>query len=339
MRNSLLFFLIVIVVLSSCNSTKDDISPQQPLLYIPEGFPTPDFPEDNTFTEARWKLGKSLFFDQRFSQDKSVSCASCHLPAFAFSDTSKFSPGAGHAPGVRNSPSLANVAYHPYFTREGGVPSLEMQVLVPIQEHNEFNSNILEIAEILREDEELQMLSVAAYDREIDYYVIPRALATFERTLISGESKYDLQLSDNSKDLFSEQEKLGMELFFSEKTHCFSCHSGFNFTNYEFENNGLYLEYDDPGRFRLTNEPGDRALFKVPSLRNTEVTAPYMHDGSIKTLSEVVEHYNDGGKPHPNKNNLIRPLQLTTQEKDALVAFIKTLTDEKFINNEKFRNN
>lgn len=331
--------LVVCFFVSSCSKTKDDISPPEPLLFIPEGFPVPEFPEDNAFTEARWNLGKALFFDQRFSQDQSVSCASCHLPAFAFSDTTGFSLGSDQASGVRNSPSLANVAYHPYFTREGGVPNLEMQVLVPIQEHNEFNSNILEIAERLSSDDELQMLSVAAYDREIDYYVIPRALATFERSLISGESKYDLYLNSKNESLLSDEEKQGMELFFSEKTNCFSCHSGFNFTSYAFENNGLYEQYADPGRFRLTNEPADLALFKIPSLRNAEVTAPYMHDGSIKTLHEVIEHYDSGGKTHPNKNNLIRPLNLTAQEKNALEAFIKTLTDDKFINNEKFRNN
>lgn len=324
------------LLLIACQKEAENIEVnQEKLLEIPEGFPAPEFPVDNGFTESRWKLGKMLFFDKRLSKDETISCSSCHLPAFAFSDTVKFSAGVALAPGTRNAPSLANVAYHPYYTREGGVPSLEMQVLVPIQEHNEFNTNILDIVELLKSDEELQSLSLLAYDRELDYYVIPRAISTFERSLISGNSPYDYYQTNGIG--LDEKELLGKQLFFSEKTNCSSCHSGFNFTNYSFENNGLYSEYNDPGRYRLTGDSTDIALFKVPSLRNIEVTGPYMHDGSIYSLTEVIEHYNQGGNPHPNKSDFVRPLNLTEEEITALVTFLKTLTDEAFINNEKFR--
>lgn len=331
-------FLIFLLTLSCQkeNLPADPIAPE-PILVIPIGFPDIEFPEGNEFTEARWELGKKLFYDKVMSRNETVSCASCHLATYAFSDTVAFSPGVDNAPGVRNAPSLANVAYHPYYTREGGVPTLEMQVLVPIQEHNEFDFNIIEIANRLKADLEYQKLSQEAYNREPDYYVIVRALATFERSIISGNSQFDQYFYQGKQSALTEQELAGMELFNSERTNCSSCHSGFNFSNYTFQNNGLYKEYTDQGRFRLTNVVADRGLFKVPSLRNVAVTSPYMHDGSLSSLEEVILHYNSGGKNHPNKNEMIRPLNLTETEQAALVAYLRSLTDNEFINNKKFR--
>lgn len=297
----------------------------------PAGFPAIDYPADNAYTPARWQLGKQLFFEPLLSRDSSISCASCHHPQRAFSDEVAFSLGVAQRPGTRNAPSLANVAYHPYFTREGGVPTLEMQVLVPIQEHNEFDFNILPIAERLRKDSTYQRMSRAAYQREMDYFVITRALANFERELLSGNSPYDQQEREPEKQILSRSAERGRDLFFSEKTGCSSCHSGFNFSNYAFENNGLYADYPDPGRFRLTGKESDRARFKVPSLRNVALTAPYMHDGSLASLEEVIEHYNRGGASHPHKSELIRPLSLNEREKTDLQAFLHSLTDYPFI--------
>jgi len=304
---------------------------------LPTGFPTISYPEDNAFTTARWELGKKLFYDNILSVDTSINCSSCHKSALAFSDDVSFSNGVKKRPGTRNSPSLANVAYHPYLTREGGVPSLEMQVLVPIQEHNEFNFNIVDAGERLMQDSAYVAMSQEAYGRDPDYYVITRALANFERTLISGNSSYDKYTFQNQPNALTKDEKLGMNLFYSEKTNCSGCHSGFNFTNYSFENNGLYQEYPDEGRKRLTGKEEDEALFKVPSLRNIALTAPYMHDGSIASLDAIIEHYNTGGKSHYNKSDLIRPLHLTELEKGQLLAFLHSLTDHEFITNEKFK--
>ena len=331
-------FLIVLLTVS-CQKENLPVEPiaSEPILVIPTGFPDIEFPEGNEFTEARWELGKKLFYDKVMSRNETVSCASCHLATYAFSDTVALSPGVDNAPGVRNAPSLANVAYHPYYTREGGVPTLEMQVLVPIQEHNEFDFNIIEIADRLKSNPEYQKLSQEAYGREPDYYVIVRALATFERSIISGNSRFDQYFYQGIHSALTEQELAGMELFNSERTNCSSCHSGFNFSNYTFQNNGLYKEYADQGRFRLTNVVADRGLFKVPSLRNVAVTGPYMHDGSLSSLEEVIDHYNSGGKTHPNKNEMIRPLTLTETEQAELVAFLRSLTDDEFINNKKFR--
>ena len=334
-----LWFSIIVLTCFSCRDDEEAgplIFPD--LMEVPAGFPPVDFPEGNEFTDTRWALGKKLFFDPVLSVDSSISCASCHLPELAFSDDQRVSIGVENRPGTRNSPSLANVAYHPYFTREGGVPTLEMQVLVPIQEHNEFDFNIVLAAERLAADSTYVQMSAEAYDRQPDPFVITRSLANFERSLLSGNSRFDQYFYQNKEGALSRLEQEGLELFFSEKTNCSKCHEGFNFTNYTFKNNGLYEEYEDVGRFRLTGEEVDRAMFKIPGLRNVGLTAPFMHDGALATLEEVVDHYDKGGEAHPHKSDLIRPLGLTDEEKQALVRFLESLTDETFINNPIFKN-
>lgn len=304
---------------------------------IPTGFPDIVAPEDNEFTQARWELGKRLFYDNVMSSDNTLNCSSCHKASLAFSDDVSLSKGVQNRSTVANAPTLANVAYHPYYTRAGGLSTLEMQVLVPVQEHNEFDFNMLLIVDRLKKDPSYVQMSQNAYGREPDPFVITRAISCFERSLISGNSAYDDHVNGNENEDFSSEAKRGMELFFSNKTNCSSCHSDFNFTNYAFENNGLYLNYADEGRFRLTGVDSDLALFKVPSLRNIALTGPYMHDGSVKTLEEVIAHYNDGGKDHPHKNSLIRPLHLTIQERRDLQAFLESLTDETFLSNPLFQ--
>lgn len=334
-------FIVSAVWLCAISCRKDPLIKlgSNELMSIPEGFPSITFPEGNEFTLGRWQLGKQLFFDPIMSNTYSVSCASCHLPQYAFSDTAAFSIGENNLRGRQNAPTLANVAYHPYFTRAGGVPTLEMQILVPIQEHDEFNSNIVDLAERLKKVPAYVEQAQKNYGREPDPFVITRSIANFERSLISGNSRYDQYNFQGRGKVLNDREIKGMELFFSKRTNCSSCHNGFNFTNYAFENNGLYEVYADSGRMRLTRLEEDRARFKVPSLRNIELTGPYMHDGSMNTLEQVVAHYNHGGKYHKNKNNnLVKPLGLSNQEQKDLVAFLKSLTDYDFITNKNFRN-
>ena len=278
-----------------------------------------------------------MFYDPLLSRDSSISCGSCHLAANAFSDNVKFSTGVDGLQGTRNSPSLANIGYHPYFMREGGVPTLEQQVLVPIQEHVEMDFNLVAAAGRVAQIEAYNNISQKAYGRDIDYYVITRAIACFERTLISGNSRYDKFTYQGLTSSLTEMEVRGKELFFSNKTKCSTCHSDFNFTNYGFANNGLYETYQDEGRYILTGDPMDFSKFKVPSLRNVALTAPYMHDGSINTLTEVVEHYNGGGANNPNKDSSIQALNLSESEKQELVAFLKALTDYEFISDTRFQ--
>lgn len=291
-------------------------------------FPKVKHPQENLPTAERIELGKKLFFDSILSKDSSISCASCHLPSVAFSDSIAFSLGVENRLGVRNAPSLFNVAYHPFLNRDGGVSTLEKQVLVPIQEHVEMDFNILKIADRMLKDSSYYNLSIKAYGRYPDPFVITRALACYERTLISSNSGFDLYLKGIRK--FNQHEKNGMKLFFSEKAKCSSCHGGFNFTNYTFENNGIAFQYSDSGRMRITKKETDRALFKVPSLRNIELTAPYMHDGSIYSLEEVINHYSEGVMEHKN-NKKVNNLNLDKSEKASLLAFLKTLTDTSLI--------
>ena len=330
--------ILIPFLLTAAACSKDPLPPEPvPLLQVPQGFPDPVFPEDNTLSEIRWTLGKKLFFDPIMSRDSTVSCASCHLPQYAFSDTIAFSRGVGGAPGVRNAPTLGNVAYHPYYLREGSLPTLEMQILVPVQEHVEFDFNMLLIAERMKRDTAYTRMSWEAYDRQPQPFVITRAIATFERTMLTGNSRYDRYLFQGKTGALTAAELRGMDLFFSDEAGCGNCHGGFNFTLYAFENNGLYAEYPDPGRFRFTGLEEDRARFKTPSLRNVALTAPYMHDGSIKTLDAVVAHYNAGGAAHPNKSALVRPLGLTEQERADLLAFLHSLTDDQFIKDPRFQ--
>ena len=340
MRTISLLFCCGVILLLACEKDQP-ANPQEgfpALMEVPPGFPPLPEPEDNGFTSARWELGKRLFYDPVMSVDSSISCASCHDPALAFTDGRAVSLGVENRMGRRNAPSLANVAYHPYFTREGGVPTLEMQILVPIQEHEEFDFNIVLLAKKLANDSTYVQMANEAYGRQPDPFVITRSLACFERSLLSGNSPYDQYLHQTTEQHTMTAAALrGMELFFSEQAKCSQCHGGFDFTDYRFANNGLYADYADPGRFRLTSNEADRAMFKVPGLRNVALTAPYMHDGSIATLEGVIAHYNSGGQEHPNKSELIRPLGLQADEVQDLVAFLESLTDESFIENPIFR--
>ncbi len=328
-------FLFSGVFFSGCekDTSNDGV---EAVFIIPPGFPLMDFPTDNNFTRARWELGKQLFYEKQLSKNNTLSCASCHKQEFAFSDSLALSLGDNNALGSSNAPSLANIGYHPYFTRAGGVATLEMQVLVPIQEHNEFNSNMLDVIDKLKQNNSYNQQAQSAYGRALDAFVITRALSTFERSLISGNSRFDKYLNDSTHYSLAASELRGYQLFNSSQTNCSSCHTGFNFTNYTFENNGLYLNYADSGRMRVTQLPQDRAKFKVPSLRNIALTAPYMHDGSFATLQQVIEHYNSGGLPHINKSSLVHPLQLTMQEKADLLHFLNALSDDSFVRNNLF---
>ena len=326
--------LIVLLSIFSCKKGKK-LSMRYENNLPKEGNSDVIHPEDNLFSKDRYALGKLLFYDPILSLDSSISCNSCHKQEFAFGDNVAISPGVEGRLGNRNSPSLANVAVQPYFTREGGVPSLEQHVLVPIQEHTEMAFNILDAAERMAKVEKYQVLCEKAYPGKPIYFAITASVAQFQRSLLSINSPFDAYLYKKQEDAISENAKRGMALFYSNKANCYQCHSGTNFTTYNFENNGLYSDYLDKGRYGLTKLDTDLELFKIPSLRNVSITGPYMHDGSIQTLEEVIEHYNLGGKVNNNKSSFIRPLNLTQQDKDDLVAFLNTLTDREFIENEK----
>ncbi len=306
-------------------------------LVVPPGFPEPTIPVDNALTKTRIALGRKLFYDPVLSLDSSRSCGSCHAAHLAFSDSTMVSLGIEQRKGTRNTPTLANVVYQQKLLREGGVPTLEMQILVPIQEHNEFDFNIVLAANRLNQNPAYVDLAMKAYNRIPDAFVITRSIAAFERSFISGNSPFDKWHFQGIQNAVSEEVQRGYALFQSPRLNCSSCHSGFLFTNQSFANNGLYEVYPDSGRFRLTGLESDRAVFKVPSLRNIALTAPYMHDGSLPTLNAVLNHYQTGGKNHPNKSPLLKKFVLTTQERSDLIAFLNSLTDRYFINDPQYR--
>ncbi|MFZ5554364.1 MAG: cytochrome-c peroxidase [Bacteroidota bacterium] len=305
------------------------------LVVIPPGFDSMDVPADNQLTEARITLGKRLFFDPILSGNYSVSCATCHRPEFAFADNKKLSTGASGKEGKANTPSLANVGYIENLMKEGGVHTLEIQVVAPVEEHAEMNLDINEAVERIKKKPVYLWMSFKAYGRKPDHYVVTRALSAFERTLVSGNSVYDRWI--NNGEGVSAEIKRGKDLFFSDSLACASCHSGFLFTSQEFENNGLYDTFPGNGRERITHTTEDIGKFRVPSLRNVDVTAPYMHDGSLSTLRDVISHYASGGKNHPNKSEKIKGFQLSEGDMQALEAFLLSLTDEDFLKNPNFR--
>lgn len=303
---------------------------------LPSGVPLPTIPDGKEITLERVALGKKLFYDPRLSRDSSISCNSCHLQNAAFADHNPVSIGVEGRIGFRNSPTLVNVVYHPYFFKEGGNPSLESQAFGPIEEHSEMDFTASGIVDRMQDDETIQMMSHKAFGRSFDNFVLVRSLGAFQRTLISANSKYDRFQYLGETSALNESEQRGMALFFSDQLNCSQCHGGFDFTEYGIESNGTKAEYEDLGLMRLTFDSLDIGKFKVPTLRNVELTYPYMHDGSFPTLESVVEHYNQGGQNHSNQSPLIQPLNLTAQEKSDLIAFLKSLTDWEFVNNPAF---
>ena len=299
------------------------------LIETPLGFPKINVPNNNPITKAKIDLGEKLFFEKLLSRDSSISCASCHNPSYAFTDGLRKARGIKDREVTRNTPTLTNIAYNTSFLRDGVNPSLEAQVIVPIHEKNEFDFHILLVAERLKKKKEYVALFEKAFGEMPSPKLISNAIATYERTLISGNSRYDKFMFHKDSSALSNKEIRGMRLF--DKLNCISCHSGFNFTNGEVVNNGLYENYNDLGKMRVTLDPKDRGSFKVPTLRNIALTSPYMHDGSLKTLEEVINHYAKGGENNENKDKRVVPFKLNDEEKLELMAFLQSLTDSSFI--------
>ena len=333
MRSALLTVPLALALLCS-GCTKDELPEEVVrtpfILQLPPGTPAPFVPADNPLTMASVKLGKALFFDERLSLGRGISCASCHHPDRAFSDTSALSTGVDGGIGFRNAPSLANVAYHPFLMRDGGAPTLEQQVLIPLSDAVEMSAPVNAVVATLRDVEPYRSGSMAAYGRPFDLFVLTRALASYERTLISGHSRFDRFRYQGDASALTAQEQRGWAIFNGERGNCSACHSGFDLSDHEFHNIGTSLDHvSDAGRQRITLHPGDRGKFKTPTLRNIALTAPYMHDGGMVTLDETIEHFNSGGLADPNKDPLMQPLQLSTEEKADLAAFLRSLNDER----------
>lgn len=306
------------------------------LVTLPKSFPQLRVPEDNALTREKVDLGKRLFYDSRLSRTQEVACASCHSQEHAFADPRRVSTGVEGRQGTRNAPPLFNLAWNKSFFWDGGAPTLEHQVIGPIVNPLEMDMRMEDVVGRVAADASYVRQFEAAFHQPPSPEGVTQAIASFMRTMVSGESRYD-RFKDGDTSALSASEKRGMDLFFSERAECFHCHVGFNLTNNGFHNNGARPDDPDLGRERITEQASGRGKFKVPSLRNVAVTAPYMHDGSLATLEAVIEHYAKGGQGHPNTDPTIHPLELTAQEKADLAAFLRSLTDESFLADPRFR--
>jgi cytochrome c peroxidase len=312
-------------------------------LRVSSRLPAYEVPLDNPLTAEGVALGRRLFFDPILSKDGTVSCASCHEQARAFTDGRVVGEGVGGAQGARNSMSLVNLLWASEMFWDGHSPNLREQVLEPIQDPREMGETLASVVRKLVEAEGYPEAFERAFgERAVTPTRIAKALEQFLLTLVSQDSRFDRAMRGEAE--LSAEERRGFQLFVGEKdpalglhgADCFHCHGGSLFTNNGFANNGLALAADDTGRFVVTEDEVDRGKFKVPSLRNVALTAPYMHDGRFTTLEEVVEHYDHGvvrgGNLDPNiAKHPKGGLGLSEDEKAALVAFLRTLTDEQFV--------
>ncbi len=293
------------------------------------------FEQGNDSIATKAALGKKLFSEKILSKDSTVSCASCHKPGFAFADTTAFSVGIGGKLTKRNTPSVLNMKNRPYFFWDGRAASLEEQSLMPIQNPDEMGLAIEEAVSRLNKSPEYKMLFQKIFRQKPDAKNLAAAFAAFEETLETVNSKFD-DWSNNLGKLTTQEER-GRQLFVGDKAKCFDCHRMEDFTTDEFKNIGLYDEYklNDAGLYTITKKESDKGKFKTPGLRNVAVTAPYMHNGMFKTLEEVLNYYNSPDwfieNPINRDDALKTPLRLTSQEKKDIIAFLKTLTDKKYL--------
>ncbi|HEY3874542.1 MAG TPA: cytochrome c peroxidase [Candidatus Kapabacteria bacterium] len=331
------------IVLAACEKSTTDLNmPQleQNPMVVPAGFPMPVVPSDNPITPAKASLGRSLFYDKSLSSSGSVSCANCHSVSNGFSDTSAVSMGVRQE-GSRNALPLINVAYDTTFFWDGRAHSLEAQAGMPIMNPLEMANDSATVVNTLNQSPFYRSMFASAFGdnsavgNSITFTRVEQALATFERTFISGNSAYDRFIAGDSSALNASQLR-GFALF--KQDSCASCHSGVNFSDNSYHSTGLTPFYSDEGREDVSNSSQDNGKFRTPTLRNIALTAPYEHDGSMKTLLQVVDHYNNGGEHNSTQDPRIKDLNLTQSQEQDLISFLNSLTDYQFVNRSDFKN-
>lgn len=362
MKNKRWIFICVLSLLSviiiSCSDDDPPIVEEQ-IEYDPSPYtleyghlPDPDLPPDNLLTVEKVKLGRMLFYEEMLSKDNSQSCASCHNQTDAFTDTLRFSIGVEGLEGKRQAMSVFNMAWNTNeFFWDGRAHFLRDQAILPIQDPLEMNESLDNVISKLSDSKMYTDQFKRAFDKdEIVIDDVALALEQFMLSIVSYESKYDRFF--NGEEELTESEERGRQLYFAEYNpffpelsgaDCAHCHGGLNFENDQYMNNGLDTdaEFTDVGREEVTGNPNHRARFKVPTLRNIAVTAPYMHDGRFSTLREVISHYNEGIKESSTVDPAIlntkqTGLLLNDQDIEDLLNFLHTLTDENFFNNPDY---
>ena len=341
----------VFACLSCSNEPTEKYVPTPSVLQIPELFSdniiNPVLPLNNPQTLEGIALGKKLFFDPILSANNTQACADCHIPENAFTDSSRFSDGIDGILGTRNSMPLFNLAwnYDEKFFWDGNTFSLEHQAFVPVTDPLEMKSTWTEVEQKLQQHSDYPSLFNKVFGTSrIDSILVTKAIAQFERTLISSNSKFDKYLLGEGT--LTQEELNGFNVFMNEtKGDCFHCHGSDKnplWTDNLFHNNGLDSDPSDLGRGLVTGDPADNGKFRTPSLRNLAFTAPYMHDGRFTTLDEVIDHYSEGLKNSPTIDPLMKKVsqggvQLSPKDKDDLKAFLFSLSDYEFITNPSFQ--
>ncbi len=290
----------------------------------PLGLPKMRIPRSNPLRDDVVELGKMLYFDPRLSSDNSISCASCHNPAMGWSNGESFATGVGGSVGGRSSPTILNSGYSYFQFWDGRASSLEEQALGPIQNPIEMNMSLDKLEKKLNAIEGYRNRFQDVFQSDVTSENIAKAIASFERTILSGDAPYDrFKAGDDSA--LSDAAQRGMNLFFG-KANCSACHAGPHFTDGGFHNIGIGFDgsgHSDPGRHEQSNLLGDLGSFKTPTLREIARTAPYMHDGSLATLEAVIEHYDQGGIQNPQLDEEMFRIGLSEEEKADLVTFLK----------------
>jgi cytochrome c peroxidase len=303
---------------------------------IPTGLPPIQYPAGKAPTEGKFELGRRLFYDKNLSIGGSVSCASCHSPRFGFSDNRPVAEGNGGAKGTRNSPTVINAAFGKVFFLDGRGSSLDEQAMTPLLSPHEMANTREAVEKRLSDNSIYRAMFERAYGPgKITVERVSQALAVFERAILSGNSLYDKYTYLGNPRALSQSAIRGLEIF-TDRGHCAVCHQLGKefalFTDGQFHNLGVGAnergELSDLGRYNVTKDDADRGAFKTPTLRNVTQTRPYMHDGSLTSLALVVEFYNGGGRRNPHLSRLIRPLNLSPQDKIDLLAFLESLTGE-----------
>jgi cytochrome c peroxidase len=326
MSRALHFLALLLLAASTlaADPPADKLPEKLPLEDVPLGLGTRTIPADNPLTAARVALGRRLFFDPILSADRSLSCASCHHPDRGFAGDRPRGVGGRQLP--RRAPTLLNRAYGTAFFWDGRASSLEEQALQPIADPDEMGLPLAEAVKRLNADKDYRARFAAAFDNGVTAANVGKALAGFERMLLRGDSRVDRFRKNGEHDALTPQERHGLWLYES-KARCWRCHGGANFSDEGFHNTGVGWgrEPADAGRHAATRDDADRGKFKTPTLRGVSLTAPYMHDGSLKTLDDVVDFYDRGGIANPRLDPLLGPLHLSADERRALAAFLKAL--------------
>lgn len=350
------FMLFILAIRCGEEDVKDDLiqipyAPEAYVIELPDHFPRMQIPSDNPMTKQGVKLGRFLFYDPILSGDSTMSCASCHLPELGFTDGKKVSTGIDNVPGTRSSMSLINIGFaQAGLFWDGRVKTLEEQALLPVEDDIELHHTWPEVIEKLKKHPIYPKMFREAFgiksNAEISKELAAKAIAQFERTIISKDSKFDKVQEGKAK--YTNLELIGFGIYFDDDpdlpdAECGHCHNVPMGTSDDYFNNGLFNaanldDFKDLGRGKVTGSKSDNGKFRATTLRNIKYTAPYMHDGSLATLDDVLAHYVKSDKKSPTKDKLLHPLDLDEFYLTALKAFIETLNDTTFYNNPELKN-